>query len=58
MDDSKFGKKIDFRSSNLNAKWKTFKSEFKVYQIAKKFPDMSVEEQKANMLLLLTLALT
>lgn len=46
-----FLKEIDFSSSNVAAEWKAFKNKFKIYRIAKKFGEMSQEEQIANLLL-------
>lgn len=47
-------KRLDLTASaNLSAQWKTFKSQFAIYQLAKKFKDMDDDEQIANMLLLM-----
>jgi len=49
-----FVKKMCFSSSeNLAASWKLFKSQLRIYMIAKKFSDMSEEEKIANALLLM-----
>lgn len=49
----RFVKKLDLTSSNLATSWRTFKAQFEVVKIAKKFGDMSEEEQIANVLLLM-----
>ena len=48
--DDRFCKRIDFSSGNLSTAWKTFKMQFEVFKIAKKYSDMSEEEQISNML--------
>lgn len=52
--DDKFVQRLDFKdSSGLSANWKTFKSQFEIIKIAKKYADMTEEEQVANLLLLM-----
>ena len=48
--DDKFCKRIDFSSGNLSTAWKSFKMQFEVFKVAKKYSDMSDEEQISNML--------
>lgn len=48
--DEKFVKRIDFSSANVASSWKIFKSQFKIYKVAKKFADMTEEQQICNML--------
>lgn len=50
LKDDKFCKRIDFSSGNLSAAWKTFKMQFDIYKIAKKYAAMSEPEQISNML--------
>ena len=52
--DNKFVKKLDLTASNVAAQWKTFKSQFSIYQVAKAYSKMESEDIKiANMLLLM-----
>lgn len=52
--DERFVKPIDFSgSTNLSSNWKTFKSQFNIFKIAKGYSKMSEEEQIANMLVLM-----
>lgn len=48
--EDRFCKRIDFSSGNLATEWKAFKLQFSVYKIAKRYKDMSEEEQISNML--------
>lgn len=48
--DDKFCKRIDFSSGNMATAWKAFKMQFEVYKVAKKYSDMTAEEQISNML--------
>lgn len=48
--DNKFVKRLDFSSGNVASAWKIFKGQFKIFRIAKKYGDMSEEEQICNML--------
>ena len=47
---NKLVSRIDFSSANLDAAWAKFKSQFKVYALAKGYGKLSEEEQIANML--------
>lgn len=49
----KFVTKLDLTASNVASQWQTFKSQFSIYQVAKKFSEMDDEVQIANMLLLM-----
>lgn len=52
--DDKFVKPIDFSgSTNLASNWKSFKSQFNIFKIAKGYSKLSEEEQIANMLVLM-----
>ena len=54
--DDRFVQRFDFKdSSGLSANWKTLKSLFEIIKIAKKYADMTKEEQVANRLLLIGL---
>lgn len=56
MADSKedrFVQRLNFGGDNLALSWKTFKAQFAVVKIAKKYADMGAEEQIANLLLLM-----
>lgn len=46
----RFVKRLDFSAANLATKWKTFKSEFDIHKIVKKYSEMTAEEQIANLL--------
>ena len=48
--DDRFCKRINFAGGNLAAAWKTFKMQFNIYKVAKKYADLSEEEQISNML--------
>lgn len=48
--DNKFVKKLDFSSSTVSAQWKVFKSQFNIFKVAKKYKELSQEEQICNML--------
>lgn len=48
--DERFVKRIDFSSANVAASWKAFKGQFKIFKVAKKFAEMTEEEQICNML--------
>ena len=53
-DKDKFVTKLDLTASNVAIQWKTFKSQFSIYKIAKNYSKMSSEDIKiANMLLLM-----
>lgn len=50
--DDRFCKRIDFSSGNTSTSWKTFKMQFEIYKVAKKYADMTTEREKiSNMLL-------
>lgn len=49
----KFVSKIDFNATNVDAAWKKFKAQFRVYALAKGYGAKSQEEQIANMLVLM-----
>ena len=51
--DDKFVQRLDFKDENLSTKWKTFKAQFDILKIAKKYADMEEEEQIANLLMLM-----
>jgi hypothetical protein len=51
--EEKFVKQLNFSSASLAADWRIFKSQFTVFQVAKKFSKMSGEEQIANLLVLM-----
>ena len=46
----KFVQKIDFSAANLEAVWSKFKSQFKIFALARGFGKLNDEEQIANML--------
>lgn len=48
-----FVQKLDFTSDSLAAKWKTFKSQFSMYSIAKGYDKLDEPVQVANMLVLM-----
>jgi len=50
---SQFVSKLDLNSTNVEASWKRFKSQFTIYHLAKDLGKKSEEEQIANMLLLM-----
>jgi len=49
----RFVSRIDLSSSNLDSLWQKFKSQFKVFALAKSMSKLSEEEQIANMLVLM-----
>lgn len=49
----KLVKRLNFSDGNMAIGWKIFKSQFTIYKVAKKFGDMSEEEQIANLLVLM-----
>lgn len=52
--DDRFVQRLDFKDSGrLSANWKTFKSQFAIIKIAKKYSEMTEEERIANLLLLM-----
>ena len=46
----RFVSRIDFSSANLDSSWKKFKSQFRVFALAKSMSKLTEEEQIANML--------
>lgn len=53
QESSRFVRRLNFTGGNLATEWKTFKAQFEIYKVAKKFADMEEEEQIANLLLLM-----
>ncbi|XP_067940522.1 uncharacterized protein [Watersipora subatra] len=53
--DDRFVKKLNFKDENLSVSWKTFKRQFNILRIAKKYGDMEEEEKFANLLMLIGL---
>lgn len=51
--DDRFVQRLKWRDGNVAASWNSFKAQLKIYMIAKKFSDMSDDEQIANVLLLM-----
>lgn len=51
--DDRFVQRLNFSSENLALNWKTFKSQFAIYKVAKKLTELTAEEQVANLLLLM-----
>ena len=51
--EDKFVKQLNFSSGNLAQEWRTFKSRFAIYKVAKGFADMADEVQIANLLVLM-----
>lgn len=51
--DNSFVKKLDFSAENQAVRWKTFKSQFNMYKIAKGYEKLGEKEQIANMLVLM-----
>ena len=51
--EDRFVHKLNFRSESLALDWKTFKAQFEVVKIARKYADMGAVEQIANLLLLM-----
>lgn len=49
----KFVSKIDFNGTNVDAAWKKFKAQFRIYALAKGYGAKQAEEQVANMLVLM-----
>lgn len=49
----RFVKKLNFSSGNVAAEYKVFKDQLAIYRIARKYSEMSEEEQIANTLLLM-----
>lgn len=50
---NRFVKQLNLSDPNLSTSWKTFKAQFEIFQIAKKFDEMSEGEKIANLLLLM-----
>jgi hypothetical protein len=51
--EDKFVQRLDFKDENLSIKWKTFKAQFNIFKIAKKYADLGEEERIANLLMLM-----
>ena len=51
--EDRFVQRLNFWGDNLALSLKTFKAQFAVVKIAKKYADMGAEEQIANLLLLM-----
>lgn len=51
--DERFVKKLNFSSESLALDWKMFKAQFEIFKVAKKYGEMSAEEQIANLLVLM-----
>ena len=48
-----FVQRLNFGGNNFALIWKTFKAQFAVVKIAKKYADMKIEEQIVNLLVLI-----
>jgi len=51
--DDRFVQRLNFSSGCLSLDWKSFKAQFNIFKIAKKYADMNEEEKIANLLVLM-----